>query len=375
MSDHLNWETVVGLEVHAQLKTKTKLFVRSSTRFGDEPNTNVDPVTLALPGALPVLNREAVGMAVSTALTFGCEVQEMSIFARKNYFYPDLPKGYQISQYEKPFCTGGTVHCRLEDGTEKAFSLTRIHMEEDAGKSIHTASDAGTAVDLNRAGTPLIEIVSEPDIRSAEEAYAYLSSLRQTLLYLGVCDGNMEEGSLRCDANISVRRKGDPKFGTRTEVKNLNSFRGVERAINYEAERQITVLESGGKIDQETLLWDNDKQLVRPMRSKEEANDYRYFPDPDLLPLIIESKWVEELKANLPELPRVREKRFAEQYGLPDYDAAVLTVTRELADYFEETIKASSGTEAKKVGQLDHGRGTGSSQGTRDRDHRIRSDS
>ncbi|MEA2063274.1 MAG: Asp-tRNA(Asn)/Glu-tRNA(Gln) amidotransferase subunit GatB, partial [Gemmatimonadota bacterium] len=348
MSTH-EWETVIGLEVHAQLKTRTKTFCRCSTRFGDEPNSNVCPVCLGLPGALPVLNREAVSMAVRTALAFGCTVHGQSIFARKNYFYPDLPKGYQISQYEQPFSSGGAVEARLEDGTVRRIDLTRIHMEEDAGKSIHTATASGTAVDLNRCGTPLIEIVSEPDIRSGEEAYAYLSRLRQTLLYLGVCDGNMEEGSLRCDANISVRKAGEKKLGTRTEVKNMNSFRGVERAIHYEVERQISVLESGGRVVQETLLWDADKQVVRPMRSKEEANDYRYFPDPDLLPLVIEETWIGELKKSLPELPQERERRFITQYGLPEYDAYVLTVTRELADYFEQTVQAAPGTDPKKV--------------------------
>jgi len=348
MTDH-GWEVVIGLEVHAQLKTRTKTFCRCSTQFGDEPNTNVCPVCLGLPGALPVLNREAVSMAVRTALAFGCTLHEESIFARKNYFYPDLPKGYQISQYEKPFSTGGTVEARLEDGTRKSWRLNRIHLEEDAGKSIHTATAAGTAVDLNRCGTPLMEIVSEPDLRSAAEAYAYLTRLRQMLLYLGVCDGNMEEGSLRCDANISVRRKGETKYGTRTEVKNMNSFRGVEKAIGFEKERQISVLESGGRIVQETLLWDTDKQVVRPMRSKEEAQDYRYFPDPDLLPLVIERPWIENLRAGLPELPHARESRFVEQYGLPEYDAAVLTAAREVADYYEETLRLAKEADPKKV--------------------------
>jgi len=348
MSDH-DWEAVIGLEVHAQLKTRTKAFCRCSTQFGDEPNSNVCPVCLGLPGALPVLNQEAVSMAVKTALAFGCTVHGQSIFARKNYFYPDLPKGYQISQYERPFSSGGAVEARLEDGTTKKIRLTRIHLEEDAGKSIHTATESGTAVDLNRCGTPLIEIVSEPDIRSAEEAYGYLYRLRQTLLYLGVCDGNMEEGSLRCDANISVRKKGESRFGTRTEVKNMNSFRGVERAIKYEVERQISVLESGGEVKQETLLWDVDKQVVRPMRTKEEANDYRYFPDPDLLPLVIGEDWTAGMKKSLPELPQHRERRFVTEYGLPEYDANVLTVTRELADYFEQTAKLASGTDPKKV--------------------------
>ena len=348
MSDHA-WEAVIGLEVHAQLKTRTKTFCRCSTHFGDEPNSNVCPVCLGLPGALPVLNREAVTMAVKAALAFGATVNEQSIFARKNYFYPDLPKGYQISQYEKPFSTGGAVDARLEDGTTKAIRLTRIHMEEDAGKSLHAITEAGTAVDLNRCGTPLIEIVSEPDIRSAAEAYAYLYRLRQTLLYLGVCDGNMEEGSLRCDANISVRKRGAKELGTRTEVKNLNSFRGVERAINFEVERQISVLESGGQVNQETLLWDAERQAVRSMRSKEEANDYRYFPDPDLLPLVIDRAWIEESRASLCELPAAREIRFVEQYRLPKYDANVLTAAKEVADYFEQTVELARTTEPKKV--------------------------
>ena len=348
MSDHA-WEAVIGLEVHAQLKTRTKTFCRCSTHFGDEPNSNVCPVCLGLPGALPVLNREAVTMAVKAALAFGATVNEQSIFARKNYFYPDLPKGYQISQYEKSFSSGGAVDARLEDGTTKAIRLTRIHMEEDAGKSLHVITEAGTAVDLNRCGTPLIEIVSEPDIRSAEEAYAYLYRLRQTLLYLEVCDGNMEEGSLRCDANISVRKTGAKELGTRTEVKNLNSFRGVERAINFEIERQISVLESDGQVNQETLLWDAERQVVRSMRSKEEANDYRYFPDPDLLPLVIDRAWIEEIRASLCEFPAAREKRFVEQYSLPEYDANVLTAAKEVADYFEQTVKLARATEPKKV--------------------------
>ncbi|MBW7996870.1 MAG: Asp-tRNA(Asn)/Glu-tRNA(Gln) amidotransferase subunit GatB [Candidatus Glassbacteria bacterium] len=349
MSDR-QWEAVVGLEVHAQLKTRTKTFCRCSTHFGDEPNSHTCPVCLGLPGALPVLNREAVEMAVRTALAFGCTIHGNSIFARKNYFYPDLPKGYQISQYEKPFSSGGSVTARLEDGSEREIRLTRIHMEEDAGKSNHTISTSGTAVDLNRCGTPLIEIVSEPDIRTPGEAYGYLHRLRQVLLYLGVCDGNMEEGSLRCDANISVRPLGRKELGTRTEVKNLNSFRGVEKAIGYEVERQISVLESGGRIVQETLLWDADRQNVRSMRSKEEATDYRYFPDPDLLPLVIEQEWIDQLRDSLPELPGQREKRFGEQYGLPAYDAEVLTAQKEVADYFERTVELSPGTEPKKVG-------------------------
>ena len=349
MSGH-DWEAVIGLEVHAQLKTRTKTFCRCSTRFGDQPNSHVCPVCLGLPGALPVLNAEAVTLAVRTALAFGCPVPNQSIFARKNYFYPDLPKGYQISQYEMPFSSGGEVQARLEDGAQKIFRLIRIHLEEDAGKSLHTITESGTAVDLNRCGTPLIEIVSEPDIRTPAEAYAYLSRLRQTLLYLQVCDGNMEEGSLRCDANISVRPRGVQKYGTRTEVKNLNSFRGVEKAVAYEVERQISVLEAGGSVEQETLLWDADRQNVRPMRSKEEANDYRYFPDPDLLPLVLEDSWVEEVKKSLPELPQARERRFIAQYGLPEYDAFVLTAEKEVADYFEQTVKLSPATEPKKVG-------------------------
>ncbi len=344
------WEAVVGLEVHAQLKTRTKTFCRCSTQFGDEPNSHTCPVCLGLPGALPVLNREAVEMAVRTALAFGCTVHEESIFARKNYFYPDLPKGYQISQFEKPFSSGGSVTARLEDGSEREIRLTRIHMEEDAGKSIHTISASGTAVDLNRCGTPLIEIVSEPDIRTPEEAYGYLTRLRQVLLYLGVCDGNMEEGSLRCDANISVRPVGREEFGTRTEVKNLNSFRGVEKAIGYEMERQISLLESGGKVKQESLLWDAERQSARSMRSKEEATDYRYFPDPDLLPLVLGKQWIEQIRQNLPELPELREKRFGKQYGLPARDAEVLTARKEVADYFESTARLAPGTEPKKVG-------------------------
>ena len=333
------YETVVGLEVHAQLKTRSKIFCSCSTVFGARPNTQVCPVCLGLPGVLPVLNERAVRFAVMTGLAVGSGIAERSVFARKNYFYPDLPKGYQISQYDRPLCSGGGVDIHVE-GVWKRIGLVRIHIEEDAGKSIHPEGRAGvttTLVDLNRAGVPLIEIVSEPEIRSGAEAYDYLMRLKQILMYLDVCDGNMEEGSLRCDANVSVRKAGAKELGTKTEVKNMNSFRNVERAIAYEAERQIGILESGGRVVQETLLWNADQGTAAPMRSKEEAHDYRYFPEPDLLPLVLEPRWIDTVRKELPELPHQVRERLTRDLGIPEYDAEVLTETRALASYYEET--------------------------------------
>ncbi|HQU73369.1 MAG TPA: Asp-tRNA(Asn)/Glu-tRNA(Gln) amidotransferase subunit GatB [Calditrichia bacterium] len=337
----MEFEAVIGLEVHAQLLTESKIFTPSSARFGGDPNTQTDPVVLGLPGVLPVLNRRAVDFAMKMALATNSRITPLNTFARKHYFYPDLPKGYQISQFDLPLCTGGYIEIDLEEGGRKKIGLTRIHMEEDAGKSIHDANLAGedTLVDLNRSGVPLIEIVSEPDIRSAREAYQYLSELKQIVTYLEICDGNMEEGSLRCDANISIRPVGESAFGVKTEVKNMNSFRNVERAINYEIERQTRMVLDGERIVQETLLWDANAGVARTMRSKEEAHDYRYFPEPDLLPLEISTAWIEEVRATLPELPRARRERLAKQYGIPEYDAEVLCATRDLADYYEEAAK------------------------------------
>jgi len=335
------YETVVGLEVHAQLKTESKIFCSCSTVFGARPNTQVCPVCLGLPGVLPVLNERAVRFAVMTGLAVGSTIETRSVFARKNYFYPDLPKGYQISQYDRPLCSGGSVEIQV-DGARKRVGLVRIHLEEDAGKSIHPEGRAGvttTLVDLNRAGVPLIEIVSEPEIRSGAEAYDYLIRLKQILMYLDVCDGNMEEGSLRCDANVSVRRSGATEFGTKTEIKNMNSFRNVERAIAYETERQIRLLESGGRVVQETLLWNADQGTAEPMRSKEEAHDYRYFPEPDLLPLDLTPRWIDGVRSDLPELPHQVRERLTRELAIPEYDAEVLTETRALATYYEETAR------------------------------------
>ena len=331
------YEAVIGLEVHAQLLTDTKIFCGCSTKFGSSPNSNICPVCLGHPGVLPVLNKKVVEYTALMGLATDCRINEKSIFARKNYFYPDLPKGYQISQYEEPICEHGKVTIEFKDGSKKDIGLTRIHMEEDAGKSIHDLGD-DTMIDLNRTGTPLMEIVSEPDMRSAEEAVLYLNKIKQVLLYLGICDGNMEEGSLRCDANISIRLKGETKLGTKAEVKNMNSFRNVEKAIEYEIERQIDIIEDGGKIIQQTLLWNAELNQIFPMRTKEEAHDYRYFPDPDLMPVIVDEKWRNEIYATLPELPDARRNRFISKYKLPVYDAQILTSSRELADYYEQVL-------------------------------------
>jgi aspartyl-tRNA(Asn)/glutamyl-tRNA(Gln) amidotransferase subunit B len=339
------YEAVIGLEVHVQLLTRSKIFCSCSTRFGDPPNSNTCPVCLGLPGALPVLNREAVTMAVKAALALNCAINPRSRFARKNYFYPDLPKGYQISQYEEPLSQDGWIEIET-NGKRKRIGITRVHLEEDAGKSLHEGfpdSDTKSYIDLNRSGVPLIEIVSEPDLRSPEEAYDYLTRLKTLMLYLEVSDCNMEEGSLRCDANISVRKLGATDFGTKTEVKNLNSFRFLQKALAYEIERQIEVLESGGKIQQETRLWDSREQRSYGMRSKEFAHDYRYFPEPDLLPLVISEEWKEEVRRSLPELPEARKQRFISQYALTDYDAGQLTASRALADYFEQAVKEGPG--------------------------------
>ncbi len=337
------YETVVGLEVHAQLRTASKIFCACSTKFGAQPNTQVCPVCLGLPGVLPVLNERAVRFAVMTGLAVGSTIARRSVFSRKNYFYPDLPKGYQITQYDRPLCTGGGIDIRAGAGW-KRIGLVRIHLEEDAGKSLHPEGKEGvstTRVDLNRAGVPLIEIVSEPDIRSGAEAYDYLIRLKQILVYLDVCDGNMEEGSLRCDANVSVRPSGAAAFGTKTEIKNLNSFRNVERAIAYETERQIGILESGGRVIQETMLWNADRGSAETMRSKEEAHDYRYFPEPDLQPLDLDAEWIESVRASLPELPHQVRERLTRNFGIPEYDAEVLTETRSLAAYYEEVATLS----------------------------------
>jgi aspartyl-tRNA(Asn)/glutamyl-tRNA(Gln) amidotransferase subunit B len=335
------YETVIGLEVHAQLLTKTKIFCGCSTQFGSSPNSNVCPVCLGHPGVLPVLNKKVVEYTTLMGLATNCRINEKSVFARKNYFYPDLPKDYQISQFEEPICEFGKVTIEFKDGSKKDIGLTRIHMEEDAGKSIHDLGD-DTMIDLNRTGTPLMEIVSEPDMRSAEEAFLYLNKIKQLLLYLGICDGNMEEGSLRCDANISIRLKGETKLGTKVEVKNMNSFRNVEKAIECEIERQIDMAEEGKTITQQTLLWNADLNNVFPMRNKEEAHDYRYFPDPDLMPVIVDEKWKNEIAATLPELPDIRKERFITQYNLPKYDADILTSFRELADYYEQVLAETS---------------------------------
>ena len=332
----MEFEAVIGLEVHAQLLTDTKIFCGCSTKFGNKPNSNVCPVCLGHPGVLPVLNKKVVEYAAMMGIATNCTINEKNVFARKNYFYPDLPKGYQTSQFELPICEHGYIE--IETDKKKEIGITRIHMEEDAGKSIH---DQGydTLVDVNRCGVPLIEIVSEPDISTGEEAYQYLTNLKQIITYLGICDGNMEEGSLRCDANISIRPKGETKLGTRTEVKNMNSFRNVQKAIDYEIDRQISVVEDGGKIVQQTLLWNADQNKATAMRGKEEAHDYRYFPCPDLMPVFVDEVWRNEIAKQIPELPKVRKNRFINELKLPEYDAEVLTAQKEIADYFEDVYK------------------------------------
>jgi aspartyl-tRNA(Asn)/glutamyl-tRNA(Gln) amidotransferase subunit B len=343
-----DYEPVIGLEIHAQLQTRTKIFCGCSTAFGGPPNSQVCPVCLGLPGALPVLNGQAVDHAIKAALALGCSVQPESIFARKNYFYPDLPKGYQISQYERPLALGGGLEITV-NGAAKWVGLTRIHMEEDAGKSLHEGfpdSDRRTYVDYNRSGVPLIEIVSEPDLRAASEAAEFFSRLRDILVWLGVNDGNMEEGSLRCDANVSVRPRGRAQFGTKAEVKNVNSFRYVEKALEYEITRQIDVLESGASVVQETRLWDSASGRTHSMRSKEEAHDYRYFPEPDLPPLVVDEARIARVVASMPELPAARRRRFVEQYAIPEYDAGVLTQSAGLADYFEAVAAAAGNAKA-----------------------------
>ncbi|MFQ5675383.1 MAG: Asp-tRNA(Asn)/Glu-tRNA(Gln) amidotransferase subunit GatB [bacterium] len=339
----MDYEAVIGLEVHAQLKTQSKIFCRCSASFGAAPNSQTCPVCLGLPGVLPVLNRRAVEFALRIALATQSRIAKTSVFARKNYFYPDLPKGYQISQYEQPLCEHGAIEIEINQQL-KRIGVTRIHLEEDAGKSIHAEEfvDVGeTFVDINRCGVPLVEIVSEPDIRSAREASLFLTRLRQIVQYLEICDGNMEEGSFRCDANVSVRPSGAENLGVKTELKNMNSFRGVEKALDFEIERQVQTLKEGGQITQQTLLWDVDKNEAIPMRGKESAHDYRYFPEPDLLPLTIKSEWIDEVRRALPELPTARRNRFVEQFEIPEYDANVLTDNKTVADYFEEVASMS----------------------------------
>ena len=347
----MQWEVVIGLETHTQLSTVSKIFSGASTAFGAEPNTQAAPVDLALPGVLPVLNKGAVERAITFGLAIGAKIAPKSIFARKNYFYPDLPKGYQISQYEIPVVQGGTLTIQVEGkngqpGYEKTVQLTRAHLEEDAGKSLHEDFAGMTGIDLNRAGTPLLEIVTEPDMRSAAEAVAYAKALHALVMWLGICDGNMQEGSFRCDANVSVRPGPDAPFGTRCEIKNLNSFRFLEEAINYEVRRQIELIEDGGTVVQETRLYDPDRKETRSMRSKEDAQDYRYFPDPDLLPLVIGDDWVERVRASLPELPAAMAARFESAYGLPKYDASILTATKATAAYFEAVVADAGGDAA-----------------------------
>jgi aspartyl-tRNA(Asn)/glutamyl-tRNA(Gln) amidotransferase subunit B len=341
----MKYEPVIGLEVHAQLLTESKVFCGCSTKFGGAPNHNVCPVCAGFPGVLPVVNKRAIEFAIKAGLATHCEIARSSVLARKNYFYPDLPKGYQISQYENPVGARGFVDIEL-DGVTKRVRLTRIHLEEDAGKTIHDAHGDSSLVDLNRAGVPLLEIVSEPDMSSRQEANAYLRNLRAILQYLAICDGNMEEGSFRCDANVSVRPEGSKALGTKIEIKNLNSFRAVERALEFEIERQTDVLAGGGKLIQETRLWDEQRAETRSMRSKESAHDYRYFPDPDLLPLVIADAWIEEIRATLPELPARRKRRFISEYGLPTYDAELLTSRKDIADYFEAAVKIHANPKA-----------------------------
>ena len=339
----MEWEVVIGLEIHAQLATRSKIFSGASTAYGAAPNTQACAVDLGFPGVLPVLNAEVVGMAAKFGLATHSTVAQRSVFARKNYFYPDLPKGYQISQFELPVVHDGYLDIDLENGDSKRIGITRAHLEEDAGKSLHEDFHGETGIDLNRAGTPLLEIVSEPDMRSPAEAVAYMKKIHALVRYLEICDGNMQEGSFRCDANVSIRPRGQEEYGTRAEIKNINSFRFVERAINYEIERQIDVIESGGKVVQETRLYDADKNETRSMRSKEEANDYRYFPDPDLLPLELDQAFIDTVAKTLPELPDAKRDRFMQEFDLSRYDAGVLTASREMAGYFEKTVAAAGG--------------------------------
>ncbi len=342
MSVDTQFETVIGLEVHAQLLTESKAFAPVSNRFGSAPNTNVTPLCLGHPGTLPVPNVNLIRYAVKLGLATGCKIRSKSIFARKNYFYPDMPKGYQISQFETPICYDGHMDIEMEDGSTRRIGITRIHMEEDAGKSIHDQDPHNTLIDLNRAGTPLLEIVSEPDIRSPKEAGAYMRKIWQIVRYLGVCDGNMEEGSLRCDANVSIRPVGQKEFNTRTEIKNLNSFRNVERALVYEVERQKDLVRSGGSVIQQTLLWDPNEMRTRQMRSKEEAHDYRYFPEPDIPPVVVTDEMLEEIRLEIPELPEARRRRYVSEFGLTDFDSSVLTEDRPLADFFESILEHSA---------------------------------
>ena len=347
----MQWEVVIGLETHAQLSTVSKIFSGASTAFGAEPNTQASPVDLALPGVLPVLNRAAVECAIRFGLAIDANIAPRSVFARKNYFYPDLPKGYQISQFELPVVVGGALTVQVErkgaEPYEKTVRLTRAHLEEDAGKSLHEDYHGMSGIDLNRAGTPLLEIVTEPDMRSAAEAVAYAKALHALVTWLGICDGNMQEGSFRCDANVSVRRGPDAPYGTRCEIKNLNSFRFLEEAINYEVQRQIELIEDGGTVVQETRLYDPDRKETRSMRSKEDSQDYRYFPDPDLLPLVIAPEWIERVREALPELPAAMQARFMSEYGLPAYDASQLTTSKDVAAYFEAVIAAAGPAQAK----------------------------
>ena len=341
----MNYETVIGLEVHLQLATHSKIFCSSSAAFGADPNTHIDPLTFGLPGALPVLNKQVVNYAIMLGLALNCEIRRFNRFARKHYFYPDLPKGYQISQFDEPICERGSVNITVDD-VERAIGITRIHMEEDAGKNIHDGRTKSSLVDLNRAGVPLLEIVSEPDLRSPAEAAAYLKTIRQVARYLQISDGNMDEGSLRCDANISIRPEGEMKFGTRAEVKNINSFKFVERAISYEVARQLSVIKGGGEVVQETRLFDSATGTTHPMRSKEESAEYRYFPDPDLPPLVVEQAWVEEIKAQMPKLPNDLKKYFINELKLSDYDAGVLAAERENAEYFMKVFEVSGNAKA-----------------------------
>jgi len=355
----MSWEVVIGLEVHLQLATQSKIFSGAATAFGADPNTQACAVDLAMPGMLPVLNEQAVRYAVMFGLGIGAEIGRRSVFDRKNYFYPDLPKGYQISQFQQPIVGRGDFEIQLEDGSTRSIGITRAHLEEDAGKSLHEDFHGMTGIDLNRAGTPLLEIVSEPDLRSAEEAVAYLKTLHSLVTYLGISDGNMAEGSMRCDINLSLRRAGDTTLGTRAEIKNVNSFRFVEKAIRFETGRQADILDSGGQVVQETRLYDADRDETRSMRSKEVANDYRYFPEPDLLPVVIDEAWIESIRATLPELPPAKRQRFVSDYGLSTYDAAVLAANRPLADYYEAVVQgcgdakiAANWVQVELLGQL-----------------------